>query len=131
VTVLIALAGALLRRRLLLITVVGTSMEPAYTDGDRVLVRRTTLAGVRRGAVVVLAAAPGSPASDPPLRMKRAAAVPGDPVPPGIPVADRLVPPGRLVVLGDNAERSADSRTAGFLPATDVVGIVIRRLRRR
>jgi signal peptidase I len=121
-------AGAVLlaRRRLLLVTVEGESMAPTYTAGDRVVVRRATLAGVRRGAVVVLAAPAGGAPGDPPLLVKRAVAVPGDPVPAGIPVPDRVVPPGRLVVLGDNAGRSADSRVVGFIPAADVVGVALR-----
>jgi signal peptidase I len=119
-------AVLVLRRRLLLVTIEGESMEPTYTAGDRVLVRRTTLAGVRRGAVVVLAASADAPATDPPLLVKRAVAVPGDPVPDGIPVPDRVVPPGRLVVLGDNTGRSADSRVVGFIPAADVVGVILR-----
>jgi len=125
----LALAGGVvlvLRRRLLLVTVEGESMEPTYTAGDRLFVRRTTLAGVRRGAVVVLVAPAGAPATDPPLLVKRAVAVPGDPVPGGIPVPDRTVPAGRLVVLGDNTDRSADSRIRGFIPAADVVGVVLR-----
>lgn len=125
----LALAGGallVLRRQLLLVTVEGESMEPTYAAGDRLIVRRTTLAGVRRGAVVVLAAQAGAPATDPPLLVKRAVALPGDPVPGGIPVPDRMVPAGRLVVLGDNADRSADSRGRGFIPATDVVGVLLR-----
>ena len=125
----LALVGGVvlvLRRRLLLITVEGESMEPTSAAGDRLVVRRTTLTGVRRGAVVVLAAPAGAPATDPPLLVKRAVAVPGDPVPGGIPVPDRTVPAGRLVVLGDNADRSADSRARGFIPAAEVVGVVLR-----
>jgi signal peptidase I len=118
----------LLRRVLLLVTVEGVSMEPTYHEGDRLIVRRTGLAGVRRGAVVVLSASPQAPATDPPLLVKRAVAVPGDPVPAGIPVPDRRVPPGWLIVLGDNTGRSADSRIRGFVPAGEVVGVVIRRL---
>ncbi|MFF5232839.1 S26 family signal peptidase [Dactylosporangium sp. NPDC000521] len=36
-----------------------------------------------------------------------------------------MVPSDRLVVLGDNAEHSADSRSHGFQPAGAVVGVVI------
>ncbi|PWK48420.1 S26 family signal peptidase [Actinoplanes xinjiangensis] len=117
-----------LRRRWLLVTVEGVSMEPTYRPGDRLLARRVALAGVRRGAVVVVAAPPGAAPTDPPFMVKRAAALPGDPVPAGIPVPDAAVPPGRLVVLGDNADRSADSRTMGYLLAADVVGVIIRRI---
>jgi signal peptidase I len=122
----VALIGYLLRRRLLVITVEGVSMEPTYHAGDRLLVRRASLPAVRRGTVVVFAAPAGAPPTDPPLMVKRAVAIPGDPVPLGVPVPDRLVPAGHLVVVGDNAAHSADSRTNGFLQAADIVGIVIR-----
>ncbi|GIE78701.1 S26 family signal peptidase [Actinoplanes philippinensis] len=122
--------GVLLRRRLLVVTVEGVSMEPAYRPGDRLLVRRAGLAGVRRGAAVLVASPPGAGSADPPFMVKRAAALPGDPVPAGFPVPDAAVPPGRLLVLGDNAARSADSRTMGYLSADDVIGVVLRRLPR-
>jgi signal peptidase I len=50
-------------------------------------------------------------------------------VPPGIPVDEAVVPPGRLIVLGDNAAHSFDSRRAGYVLAADVVGVVIGRNR--
>ena len=120
-------AVTVLRRRLLLVTVEGVSMEPTYRPGDRLLVRRTAPASVRRGSVVVFAAPHGAAPTDPPLMVKRAVAVPGDPVPDGVPVAGPVVPAGHLVVLGDNAAHSADSRTMGYLPAGDVVGVVVGR----
>jgi signal peptidase I len=100
-------------------------MEPTYVPGDRLLVRRTAPDRVPRGAAVLLVA-PGS--GDPPFMVKRAVALPGDPVPAGIPVTEAVVPPDRLVVLGDNPGRSADSRSYGFQPADTVVGVVRRRL---
>lgn len=123
---LLGCAGVVLRRRLLIVTVEGVSMEPTHRPGDRLLVRRATLAGVRRGAVVVVTAPSGAPPTDPPLMVKRAVALPGDAVPAGIPVPDAMVPSGHLVVLGDNAAQSADSRTMGFLPAAAVIGVVLR-----
>ncbi|GAA2588828.1 S26 family signal peptidase [Dactylosporangium fulvum] len=122
---LFARAIGVLRQRWLLVTVEGVSMAPTYLPGDRLLVRRTTLAGVRRGAVVLLRSPGAGLAGDPPFMLKRAVALPGDPVPAGIPVAEAVVPSGRLVVLGDNAEHSADSRSHGFQPADAVAGVVL------
>lgn len=61
--------------------------------------------------------------------IKRVAALPGDPVPPGVSnVGDaREVPPGSLVVIGDNPH-SADSKQQGFFSAADLLGVMIRRL---
>ncbi|WP_345664993.1 S26 family signal peptidase [Streptomyces venetus] len=104
------------------------------------LVRRTRT--VRRGQVVVLLR-PRSPAiwredQHSPLIVKRVVAVPGDPVPPGsVPPLKEgqgghggRVPPGRVVLLGDNAAASVDSRQLGFFPLGDVLGVVARPLRR-
>ncbi|MDW5326955.1 S26 family signal peptidase [Plantactinospora sp. KLBMP9567] len=134
-------AGWWLRHTFLVTTVAGRSMVPTYTEGDRLLVRRVRLAMVRRGDVVVLADRdlPRRPARsaaarrDPPgelLIIKRAVAVPGDPVPAGVPVPDRVVPPGRLIVLGDNADASYDSRNAGYYAADTLIGVVVRGMRR-
>ncbi|MEQ4304197.1 S26 family signal peptidase [Plantactinospora sp. B6F1] len=109
--VLAAVAGvALLRRRFVVVTVRGPSMEPTMRDGDRVLVRRRRAAQLRTGDLVVFAevdtqlsgiavggmtvagraeAGPG-PSRGPGARkpwssdgwlVKRAVAVAGDPVP--------------------------------------------------
>lgn len=158
-----------LRRRYIVITVTGVSMEPAYRSGDRVLVRRAPLASVRRGQAVLLAgtlaemwpemAAPSpdgaarppsrrsprtsavpaavpaavrEPAEEPFRMVKRATAVPGDPIPRDVPslrhVPGRVVPEGLLVVLGDNAEASRDSRHFGYAPSEWLVGVVVRRI---
>ncbi|MEV4759314.1 S26 family signal peptidase [Micromonospora sp. NPDC049559] len=139
-------AVLLLRRRLAVVTVLGASMEPAYHDGDRVLVRRT--AAFTPGQVVV-AESPraGRGWPQPPLGrtagggavagrtwiIKRVTAVPGDPVPrERVPALARVpgatVPPGKLVLLGDNAEASIDSRQLGYFPAERVLGAVLRQL---
>ncbi|MFC0104775.1 S26 family signal peptidase [Kibdelosporangium aridum] len=114
------------RRRLLVVTVHGVSMEPTYRSGDRLLVRRSRLERVRTGQVVVVQVekAPGDPTGG--RLVKRAAAVPGDPVPAHIPVADSVVPQGRLLVLGDNPARSNDSRRLGYIPAEALIGVVLR-----
>ncbi|EFL37037.1 signal peptidase I [Streptomyces viridochromogenes DSM 40736] len=143
-TVLTA-CGAGAARRLLVVTVRGTSMTPTHHHGDQLLVRRTRT--VRRGQVVVVLR-PRSPAiwredRHSPLIVKRVAAVPGDPVPPGsLPQLaeghedhggheghEGRVPPGRVVLLGDNAAASVDSRQLGFFPLGDVLGVVARSLR--
>ncbi|MFC5181215.1 S26 family signal peptidase [Actinomadura harenae] len=126
-------SAVLARRRLVVVTVSGPSMEPTFTTGDRVLVlRRRT---VRRGDVVVLAR-PRSVGGrrvggEPDWYVKRVAALPGDEVPEDVRpvVPDLLVPDGQVVVLGDGA-RSADSRMWGYCPLDGVLGVVVRRFSR-
>lgn len=138
------LASQLVGRKLVAVTVRGTSMEPTYRHGDRVLVRRTRT--VRRGEVVVveqptrdgvwletpLRPAVGSAAV---LRrrwlIKRVVAVSGDQTPRHLGTAlanspEDRVPAGKLVLLGDNHETSHDSRQLGYFPADRVLGIVLR-----
>lgn len=120
------------RRRFLVVTVHGVSMEPTYVSGDRLLVRRSRLDRVRAGQVVVVrvsAAAADDPTGG--RMVKRAVAVPGDPVPAQIPVSDPVVPSGRLLVLGDNPLRSNDSRRLGYLPADSLIGVVLRPIGQR
>ncbi|GAA1556441.1 S26 family signal peptidase [Actinomadura kijaniata] len=146
-------AGAVLwfRRHYLVATVRGRSMEPTYREGDQLLVRRA--ARPRAGqAVVVRAPDPplayepdgpltpeeaNAPEIEPPpadrLLVKRAVAVAGDPVPrddfPALrDTTEPVVPPGSLVVLGDNPSVSWDSREYGFVRPADYVGVVLRRL---
>ncbi|MFE7571791.1 S26 family signal peptidase [Streptomyces sp. NPDC057539] len=140
----ILVTGALLRRRFVAVVVRGVSMEPAYRDGDRVLVRRE--AALVPGRVVVVerpdsssgwTALPLSADAGPrdvsgrEWMIKRVAAVPGNPVPrdtvpaphnaPGV-----RVPPEHLVLLGDNRDHSFDSRQAGYFPAERVLGVALR-----
>ncbi|MET9295509.1 S26 family signal peptidase [Streptomyces sp. NPDC003077] len=61
--------------------------------------------------------------------IKRVAAAPGDPVPrasvPALATApEERVPPGRLVLLGDNPGASLDSRQYGYFPIARVLGTV-------
>ena len=127
--VVVAVGGFLvvLRSRLLVVIVHGVSMEPTYSAGDRLLVRRARLERVRAGQVVVVRVGGAAPGDLTGGRMvKRAVALPGDPVPPRIPVIDAVVPVGRLVVLGDNLARSKDSRQLGYIPADALIGVVLR-----
>lgn len=142
-----AITGVL-ARRLVAVTVRGMSMAPTYRNGDRVLVHRHRVPAVGQ-VVVVERPMLGAQWSGPPLArdapaeavsnrewiIKRVAAAPGDPVPyteiPALAAqsGDR-VPPGQLVLLGDNRDLSADSRLMGYLPTERVLGAVLRRLPR-
>ncbi|GAA2690700.1 MULTISPECIES: S26 family signal peptidase [Actinosynnema] len=103
------------------VTVRGGSMAPTLRDGQRLVARRRAR-GPRRGEVVVFRV------PDPvlPHRIKRVAAVAGDPVPdwlaPTMPGVHR-VPAGFVAVAGDNP-RSQDSRQLGLVSCRDVVGAV-------
>jgi signal peptidase I len=130
-------AAARLRRTLVAVRVVGISMEPTLREGERVLVRRATAAGVRRGQLVVFAQPrllPGRPSPDhPPWLIKRVVALPGDPAPraflPGSETgAESVVPPGKLVVLGDNRDHSYDSRRIGYIDGNSLLGVALRRM---
>ena len=68
------------------------------------------------------------------LLIKRAVAVPGDPVPrdripPLRKVPEATVPPDRFIVLGDNPAVSFDSREYGYLRGEDLVGVAARKMR--
>jgi signal peptidase I len=141
----IAGCAAVLRRRIAIVAIVGPSMEPALAEGDRVLVRRAGIDDVRTGQVVVLEKPDmdGSWRTEPPRWLadrrewliKRVAALPGEQLPegvlpgstrPGVPV----VPAGSLVVLGDNAASSFDSRRMGLIPAERLLGVMLRPMSR-
>lgn len=123
---LVLISGATvwwLRRRYVAVDVTGRSMEPTLHDGDRVLVRRAPLAEVSTGRLVVLRL-PGGPR----WAIKRVAAVPGEPIPWPHSGPARTVPPGHLVVVGDNTEASYDSRQFGPVPAGTLLGVAVGRL---
>jgi len=136
------LALVTLRQRFVIITVTGDSMVPALSPGDRVLVRRVRPGQLRRGQVAVVEMPDGNGDWTAPLRgpvsrhqwmIKRVAALPGDPIPRGcLPgaadAAGRLIPDGKLFVIGDNATSSYDSRQLGYLPSERLLGIVICRV---
>lgn len=129
----LAVGGA--RRLLLVVTVEGTSMTPTYPPGQRLLVLRTPVARVRRGAAVVfrLAADGQGGAARPPLIVKRLAAGAGDPVPPAVREAvgtrdGGRVPRGSVVLLGDDPATSTDSRAWGYVARHRISGVVVARL---
>ena len=139
----ISLTGLLVLRRLFVVIAVdGDSMWPALYPGDRVLVRRTGARRLRRDQVVVVAqpgedgrwtsASLGS-VGDGKWIIKRVAAIPGDPVPEVCASAvagppGGTVPTGKLVLLGDNAGSSHDSRQLGYIPAERLLGVVLHRI---
>ncbi|MGK5731285.1 S26 family signal peptidase [Streptomyces sp. URMC 124] len=134
-----------LTRGLVVVTVRGTSMAPAFRDGDRVLVRRGPRPAVGRVVVAERPASggawPGPPVGPGPgtagvhgrdWLIKRVAALPGDLVPfdcvPALATAPgERVPPGKVVLLGDNGRVSLDSREVGYFPLERVLGTVLRR----
>lgn len=111
-----------IRTAFLFVTVVGSSMEPTFSPGDRVIAihRRRLTRPLRVGDVVVLR----NQAADAQHLIKRIAATGGMQVPgePG-----QTVPTGSLWVLGDGL-RSFDSRHFGAASDDDAVGLVLRRL---
>jgi signal peptidase I len=125
--VAVVVAVAVLRARLVRVTVQGDSMAPTLRNGDRVLVRRTRLEALNRGDLVVFRR-PREPARS--WMVKRVLAAPGDPMPraelPNLwSYRDAVVPEDHLVVLGDNASVSYDSRQFGFIHGAAVLGVVI------
>lgn len=116
--VLLALAWA--RSRLIMVTVTGRSMMPAYRDGQRLVVVRRARYAV--GDVIMFRTPVKH--SDPPWLVKRVAAIAGERVPDDlrVRVGEDIVPAGRLLVRSDAA--GLDSRHFGLLDARDVMGVV-------
>ncbi|MFE3445686.1 S26 family signal peptidase [Nocardia sp. NPDC059180] len=126
-----ALAGVAVaaRRALVLVSVIGMSMEPTLRDGDRILVRRRQPADLRCGHIVVLRAPDAAQGADWEClgwHIKRVAGLPGDPMPTGVPAADGtgVVPADSVVVLGDNPF-GGDSRNWGPYPMDGLVGTYV------
>jgi signal peptidase I len=112
----------------------GDSMLPTYHDGEMVIVSR--LSGTIKHGDVVLVQVPSHE-----ILIKRVFRLPGESIdakdaplfnrvseffdPTHLPNAPLRVPPGYIVVLGDNKANSDDSRTFGTIPMKDVLGRVI------
>jgi signal peptidase I len=109
-----------LRRRYVVARVWGQSMSPTFQDGERVVATRRRQ--YRVGDVIVFR--PRSAATDVAWRIKRIAAVAGDPVPAWLATDHPVVPAGRVVVVGDNTGRSEDSRQLGYIDLANVAGAV-------
>jgi signal peptidase I len=116
--ILLALGGLTLavRRRWMIVTVRGRSMEPTLRDGERLVARRWSRAAIpATGDVIVFwPDALG-------YRVKRVAGVAGDRVPPWMPVHDgQRIPAGHVIVRGDNP-RSEGSRELGYIAIDSII----------
>ncbi|MER7213459.1 S26 family signal peptidase [Streptosporangium sp. NPDC020072] len=130
---------ARLRRRWVLVTVSGTSMTPTLQPGDRLLVRRCRITGLKVGDIVVLepprpvhprgvvVVAPARPRTR--WKVKRVVALPGDRIPVSARAASdgrETVPENSLIVFGDAGE-SHDSRQVGLYSGDRILGVAVRR----
>ncbi|MEU0797072.1 S26 family signal peptidase [Amycolatopsis sp. NPDC005961] len=120
VVAVLVLLVVLLRRRYVVARVRGHSMSPTFRDGERVVATRRR--HYRVGDVIVFRARTG--AKDVAWRIKRIAAVAGDPVPAWLAADHPVVPAGRVVVTGDNTGHSQDSRQLGYVDLAGVAGAV-------
>lgn len=131
-------ARCLLNREFQFVVVHGASMRPTLNHGDLVVGRRT-FTTVSRGDVVVFRVVPDDYQSDVSLgalrrRVKRVAAVAGDPAPTSLPSRLRrlhngLVPEGHVALVGD-ALVSEGSGQFGYIPIGRIESVLVRRLRR-
>jgi signal peptidase I len=99
----------------------GNSMSPTLRDGQRLLARRLRR-DPRRSEVIVFRVSDDQL----PHRIKRVAAVAGDPLPDWLtPVLPDVphVPAGYVAVAGDNP-RSQDSRQLGLVHCRDILAAV-------
>ncbi len=108
------------------VVVSGPSMEPTYKEGDRLLMTNAywLFGAIKKGDVVVVV----RPNRE--MLIKRVVALPGEEIPqkywsPLVYAMGGRVPEGHLFVVGDNLERSEDSRTLGAIPLSHVQGKIV------
>ncbi|WP_159942291.1 MULTISPECIES: S26 family signal peptidase [unclassified Nocardiopsis] len=124
-----------IRGRVFVTEVLGESMLPTLSHGDRMLAVRAGRDTVFSRSQLVVLRDPEAPVvRDERNRrrrnylVKRVVAVAGEPLPEGVAHDTGTVPEGHLVVMGDNLGRSRDSRDFGPVPVVRVAGTVLRRL---
>jgi signal peptidase I len=145
ITVLIAVAVfALLRLTVQSYTVVMSSMEPNFHQGDCIMVSKVAYrsSGPQRGQVIVFNPPPPNEESRYPF-IKRVIGLPGDTVeisdgkvfvngtaleeeyimaPPNYTMPATEVPENEYFVLGDNRNNSNDSHTGWMVPRDSIIG---------
>ncbi len=140
------------RLSLMVVHVHGQSMEPTLHEGDRVIAKRVRRAAPATGQMVVVQQPPpwrtidswrdgrlvaaegfwlaGRPVPSKRWMIKRVVATEGEPLPPEFQAWREalgvVVPAGHLLVLGDNRNRSMDSRRFGFVSVDSVLGVLVR-----
>ena len=145
ITVLIAVAVfALLRLTVQSYTVVMSSMEPNFQEGECIMVNKVCYrsSGPQRGEVIVFNPPPPNDESRYPF-IKRVIGLPGDTVeirdgkvfvngtalqeeyimaPPNYTMPATEVPENEYFVLGDNRNNSSDSHTGWTVPRDSIIG---------
>ncbi|MER5643551.1 S26 family signal peptidase [Streptosporangium sp. NPDC002524] len=125
------------RANFILVTIDGSSMEPHLRNGQKVLVSRIHRRWIQRGTCVLLDTSKLSArvrrATGGVRMVKRVAAIPGENVPEHLveQIASQLcpvVPMEQFFLLGDNRNRSYDSRDMGYVPRASIVGVIVHTL---